>query len=321
MVGLGTMCKQRSNSLKSLKATYLWFVVFIAVFLLIAIVPVVYLQPIAVQHEIGFNANGDDWSLEDLEKTLLSIREDLLIISGQDQRDQQSDFIVTWTNTRKRSEIEPDPLAPRVYAVLREKNLQTVGGLKLSLEPAYIDQGLPRTVSPFVWLPFSLILLAFFLWQQRYKSAISASRIKGVECKPILIALALGMSLAPIIGMLIGYLSPEIADRVPSFSWETGDWQLLFTLIVLIPLAEEIVFRGWLLERLSQVLAPSISLAISAIAFSAIHPMGLVANSIFLIPGLVWGHLWLRYRSLLICTVAHGSYNLTAIVLSAHFQT
>ena len=91
----------------------------------------------------------------------------------------------------------------------------------------------------------------------------------------------------------------------------------LLTLILLIPLAEEIAFRSWLLDRLGQVLAPSIALLISAAAFSAVHPMGFIANLIFLLPGLVWGYLWLRYRSLFVCTLAHATYNATAITMAS----
>ena len=79
--------------------------------------------------------------------------------------------------------------------------------------------------------------------------------------------------------------------------------------VLLAPLCEEIIFRAWLLEAWRKFVGPWLALVMSAVAFSLVHPMGLVANLIFIIPGLLLGALWLKTRSLITCISTHALYN------------
>lgn len=91
-------------------------------------------------------------------------------------------------------------------------------------------------------------------------------------------------------------------DRVPN------TWPAVIGVLLLAPLAEELLFRGWLLRLLQRRLGPAIAVALSSVAFGAIHPWpaGAVANSVF---GLFLGWLALRTGSLWPCMAAHAASN------------
>ena len=93
-------------------------------------------------------------------------------------------------------------------------------------------------------------------------------------------------------------------------------------IVVLAPICEEVIFRAWLLEAWQKIIGAPAALILTSIIFSVIHPMGLVANLIFIIPGLIFGALWLKTRSLTACVIAHGVYNafsLTTLVLVTQY--
>ena len=79
--------------------------------------------------------------------------------------------------------------------------------------------------------------------------------------------------------------------------------------VLLAPVTEEVLFRAWLLDAWRRVVSPAIALLLSSVVFSVVHPMGVTANLIFVIPGLLLGALWLKTRSLAACIVAHSAYN------------
>jgi len=85
--------------------------------------------------------------------------------------------------------------------------------------------------------------------------------------------------------------------------------------VLLAPLSEEIIFRAWLLEAWRKFVGPRLALVMSAVAFSLVHPMGLVANLIFIIPGLLLGALWLKTRSLITCISTHALYNAFVLIV------
>jgi|GEM_PF-7094877 len=303
--------------ISSLKVTYLWFVGFLGLFLLLVAIPAL-LQPVALDYELAFNAPSEEgWSVEELEAQLQEISREIVIIPGEQMPDHEADFIILWSHSAPRSEVGSDPFGSRIDAVLKAMNPPKIHGLRINMSRTDDGENLLRPTSLAIWLPFTILLFAFFCWQRRCRKSISQSRTDRIGLKAIVFALVASILLAPIVGLLIAWMAPESASRIPEVGFSLNNWPALLTLILLIPLAEEIAFRSWLLDRLGQVLAPSIALLISAAAFSAVHPMGLIANLIFLLPGLVWGYLWLRYRSLFVCTLAHATYNATAITMAS----
>jgi len=298
--------------LSSLKVTYAWLVVFAVIFASTFLLPAL-LEPTTVRYELEFNQPEDAGiKLQILKSRLTELDERLNLRTPSFETEPEAQYAVVWLQERRANEAGVDNLELAVREILRDNNLEWNRGLVVNLITSPQNERPPRTLSPFVWSTLAIVLLVFFFWQQRFKETIRRPKSRALNYRSLLAALVTGTLLAPLIGFLVGWSSSG-GSGFNHVNTSTEDWLLLFSLIILIPIAEEVVFRAWFLERLAQVLKPTVALLISAIAFSAIHPIGLIENVILVIPGLLWGYFWLRYRSLVICILAHSAYNATVV--------
>ena len=81
-----------------------------------------------------------------------------------------------------------------------------------------------------------------------------------------------------------------------------------FLVIILGPFAEEVFFRGYILPGLGHKTGTAGSLIISSLIFGFAHmSLSLVVPTFFM--GFILGLLYLRTKSVLSCTVAHGLQN------------
>lgn len=103
-------------------------------------------------------------------------------------------------------------------------------------------------------------------------------------------------------------LGPESMSEA---SWTRADVPWLAPLFVCFaPVVEEYVFRAWMLERFRRVMPTWLALALSSLAFAAMHaPQHVALALVFAVAGLLLGLNWLRTRSWLSCVLAHGFYN------------
>ncbi len=86
---------------------------------------------------------------------------------------------------------------------------------------------------------------------------------------------------------------------------------LTLPVCILIPIAEECLFRGLILEALPKTLG----LPVSALLFAVAHGVNLYCFALFFF-GLVLGMVALRTRSLLPCILFHGLFNLLSLVFA-----
>lgn len=204
-------------------------------------------------------------------------------------------------------------LDERISSDLSARGIKTTGkSLRTEPDPA------ASTLYGFV---FSSICALVFLGYQRRK-AILINRPQLTPRFRVILPWAAGC-LAGLITLswlpfqvFIDYISLPDYLFVDSKALQ-GSSVLWIYMVILGPLVEEIAFRAWLLEAWEKYLGPALALVMSAVAFSLIHPMGPVANLLFVVPGLILGALWLKTRSLLACYSTHASYN--AFVLTALF--
>ncbi|MBR4995910.1 MAG: CPBP family intramembrane metalloprotease [Alistipes sp.] len=93
-----------------------------------------------------------------------------------------------------------------------------------------------------------------------------------------------------------------------------GGW-LLLSAVVLAPLLEEVVFRGYIAGGLQYAYGPICAWLVSSIVFGIAHGEPATAvNATFC--GLVLGFYYMRYRSLTMVIMLHAMNNLTACFLS-----
>ncbi|HET9024422.1 MAG TPA: CPBP family intramembrane glutamic endopeptidase [Burkholderiaceae bacterium] len=89
---------------------------------------------------------------------------------------------------------------------------------------------------------------------------------------------------------------------------------------VLIPLFEELLYRGLILGCLLKRLPPWLALGVTTLLFAAGHPSWIFSA----LSGAALGLLYLRYQNLWLCVLAHGAHNLVssagAVLLVAYLH-
>ncbi len=113
---------------------------------------------------------------------------------------------------------------------------------------------------------------------------------------------------------------------MPKFIMETVD-ELpispiisIFSVIIVAPIYEEIIFRGVLLRGMAKKINPNIAIVVSALLFAIVHmniPQGI--NAFFL--GLVVGFIYLRSGSIYLSIFAHLVNNLLALSVTSLFSS
>ena len=104
--------------------------------------------------------------------------------------------------------------------------------------------------------------------------------------------------------------SNDLLNGSSSLYPQLYDWLMLFLLLVYAPLVEELIFRGFLLQRWSMKWGLRWGLIASSALFGLLHlnnPLGL---SLF---GLVMGLLYVRTQSLWVPIACHSLNNLAAV--------
>ena len=92
-----------------------------------------------------------------------------------------------------------------------------------------------------------------------------------------------------------------------------GGW-LLVSAVMLAPLFEEIIFRGYTAEILRRLYGGMAAWLASALIFGLVHMIPSVALSATF-SGLVLGYYYLRYRSLVMVIILHAMNNISACFL------
>jgi len=94
---------------------------------------------------------------------------------------------------------------------------------------------------------------------------------------------------------------------------------LIFSVVIIAPIYEEIIFRGILLRGMAKKVNASIAIMVSSLLFAIVHmniPQGI--NAFFL--GLVLGFVYMRSGSIYLSIFAHIVNNVLAISISPLFS-
>jgi membrane protease YdiL (CAAX protease family) len=136
-----------------------------------------------------------------------------------------------------------------------------------------------------------------------YVPAAAAWLVATIAYLRAMAALGSPVSMQPALGLLA------------TMDW--GDarlWQFAAAIVVAAPLAEELVFRGYLLTALQRGLPPHLANAVTALLFGALHGLE------YLLPTAVLGFLfgWLRqeHGSIAPSILAHVLHNALTMVVA-----
>ena len=92
---------------------------------------------------------------------------------------------------------------------------------------------------------------------------------------------------------------------------------VLFVLVAVIPVAEEIFFRGFLLEKIESYAGQNIAIVTTSILFGIAHMgYGKVYPVVFpMIMGLLLAYIVIKTKNLFASIFAHVSFNVVVIIL------
>jgi membrane protease YdiL (CAAX protease family) len=150
---------------------------------------------------------------------------------------------------------------------------------------------------------------------------------EGLKLHPALYALLLMAGVSILSSELNNILHklqplPDLTEAGSKFLTENLAG-VLFTVAVIAPLTEELIFRGVILDGLRETYPLRTAVFVSSLLFAAVHVQPYLMINAFVI-GLILALIRLRAGSLLLCVIIHGLYNalpfLLTRVLSIHIQ-
>ena len=100
--------------------------------------------------------------------------------------------------------------------------------------------------------------------------------------------------------------------------WDSGIIDISFTILyiaILTPIAEELMFRGYLLDAIKRKHGDWVAIIISSILFGLVH-IDPYTIGVATIGGIIYGWLRVRTGSLLPCIACHMMWNLMATMLT-----
>ncbi len=115
------------------------------------------------------------------------------------------------------------------------------------------------------------------------------------------------------------------SDIIPSFGIPmldglkaTPSIYVILTTIILVPIFEEIIFRGIILKNLLRNKSFGYSIIASSMLFSLVHTNPAILLSAFIL-GLLLAWIYSKTNNLLLSIIGHAVYNLTASILTYIF--
>ena len=170
-----------------------------------------------------------------------------------------------------------------------------------------------------IWLIVISLLIIVRLGESRPFSSIGFKSISGKE---MLLAIGIGVILSlavPLLTVAASYLIPSKGDVLREVAF-AAPWSLILASIITAAVAEEIVFRGYLIERISEVTTKRwIGVVVSVVAFTLPHTLSwnlAHAITVVLPLGLIMSYLFLWKRNLLFNIIIHFVIDLPLVVMA-----
>jgi membrane protease YdiL (CAAX protease family) len=149
-------------------------------------------------------------------------------------------------------------------------------------------------------------------------------RLRWVDTVGVLGGIVLQFAVALALSPLVRFLLPDIdtQQQVAEVAEQTDDAGgrilLIFTVVIVAPIIEEIIFRGVLLSWLSKRVRPWPAILWSSASFAAIHLLD--PNAVLAVPGLFMigialGWAAMRWQSLSLPIFLHAGVNLTGVLI------
>lgn len=177
-------------------------------------------------------------------------------------------------------------------------------------------QGHQLRLDFFAWLMVTLVLVIVTVVLKL--SIKKTFYLKLPALSQVLAALISGFGLVLLVNGVANVLATALEleiEVIKSQGMRGYTWPMLLLLVgILIPIFEELFFRGFILSRLLDVFNPSQVVVLSALLFSMAH-FNLVQGLYLLPVGLLAGFLVMKSKSIASSVVLHSVFNITNIYI------
>ena len=170
-------------------------------------------------------------------------------------------------------------------------------------------------------------LILFFAWRDREPLRRLGLSSKDVD-RNILLGFALYVPFLFVIGLVTQVLTSlglsQPSEPGPSYFHVGGHWQLALAvvLVVVVAVSEELIFRGYLINRLRTATGnTAAAVALSSVIFALGHgyegSLGVITVGVM---GLIFSLIYLWRQSLVVPIVLHFLQDFVAIVLAPYLM-
>lgn len=154
-------------------------------------------------------------------------------------------------------------------------------------------------------ISIGLIGMVFFLAKQRFLGELN----QPLGSVNFLLTIVIGLGLVLVTnGIVSNFSEVPLVEQQESFFWT------LVVIGIIIPIFEELVFRGFILSKLSEMGSKGFAIIFQALLFSVSHFSFVQGASVFLL-GILAGYAVLKTRSIKSGIVIHCVFNITNLYL------
>ena len=162
------------------------------------------------------------------------------------------------------------------------------------------------------------LLTLFIFFKVRKKKVLHEVGISRVKTKALVWPVLLGVSFYLFISLIMGILPipKSVMDQYSSASGLLFDGNIViscFAALIVAPVAEEVIFRGVILSRLSRSMPAAVAAGVSSVLFAVVHG-NIVWMSYTFVLGLVLCYVCIKYRSVIASIVVHFIFNLVGVI-------
>lgn len=187
------------------------------------------------------------------------------------------------------------------------------------LDKVMTDQGLSILGLILVWLLSALLLVIVKFGE---KQSFDSIGFKPITFKEVLLAIGIGIVLSiavPVLTLLISQILPASDGGMETVAANTTWWLMLISILT-AGITEEIIFRGYLIERVDEISSKKVlGLIISVIAFVLPHTLSWNLTHVIavVIPmGTLLALIYLWKRNLVLNMIIHIVIDLPLVVMA-----
>lgn len=183
---------------------------------------------------------------------------------------------------------------------------------------AYTEKPNPGAIFLFLVMPLLLLILLWLQDRQRRRLNLSWSAIGFQPPRRSLLHLLWQVPVALVLLALAYKLCWKLGNLppMPPFKPLAPWWIFPFCIVLLVPIAEEIAFRGLFFLYLRRYFGRGGVLGISSLVFALGHWQPGLSPLLpyYLLMGLIFGYVRLQHRNLWASVILHALLNLTVII-------